>query len=223
MTTTAPCAPVDLRREEIRPDDARLVLQHYGHDVPGPDRSDTYSARLVTLIVEADYVQERAFAAAFPALTAAVRLARYSPTGIATLRAIANPRVVAPRPPMTLLTPPAVGAPTAAISQDRSTQMYPDYDSPRLTGPYLDVHAERARQLRELGQEDHTLPEWVTALLENLGGVAKAVLEATRDTEHPSHHTSTVRAETLALTTAGMALLEALDRVEAADQAAALT
>ncbi|MGW0800329.1 hypothetical protein [Streptomyces sp. NPDC002692] len=217
MTTTAPCAPVDLRREEIRPDEARLVLQCYGHDVPGPDRTTTFAGRLVTLIAEADHAGQRAFALAFPTLTAAVQLARHSPTGIDTLRAIAT------RAPMPLLTPTAVGIPAAATSQDRSTRMYPDYDGPRLTGPYLDVHTERARQQREMGQEDHTLQEWVTALVENLGNIARAALDQTRDTEHPSQHTGTVRAETLALTAAGMAFLEALDRAEAADQAAALT
>ncbi|MFJ8006155.1 hypothetical protein [Streptomyces fagopyri] len=223
MTTTAPCPSADTRREQIRPTDARLVLQHYGHPVPGPDRTTTFAGRLVAFIDEADHAGQRAFALAFPALTAAVQLARYSPTGITTLRAIATLGAVAARVPMALLTPTAVGIPAAATSQDRSTRMYPDHDVPRLTGPYLEVHAERARQQGEMGQEDHTLQEWVTALVENLGNIARAALDQTRDTEHPSRHTGIVRAEALALTAAGMAFLEALDRAEAADQAAALT
>lgn len=94
--------------------------------------------------------------------------------------------------------------------------MYPDYDSPRLTGPYLDVHAERARQTGQLGAEDHSLPEWVLALVETVGTLAQAVLDATRDTERPTGDIGTVRAEALQVTAAGMALIEHLDRLEAA-------
>lgn len=74
----------------ITPDDARLVLQHLGYAVPGPDRTGTFRGRLVALIAEADITNRLALGRSYPTLVAAMQLARTSPTGIDTLHAIAN-------------------------------------------------------------------------------------------------------------------------------------
>ncbi|MFJ6540577.1 hypothetical protein ACIQMP_08015 [Streptomyces sp. NPDC091385] len=83
-------APATSTGEEITADQARLVLQHFGHRAPGrPDRSSTWNGRLVTLIAEADAANRIPLARAYPGLVAAVQLVRTSPTGIRTLHAIA--------------------------------------------------------------------------------------------------------------------------------------
>ncbi|MEV5472811.1 hypothetical protein ACIRH0_03825 [Streptomyces sp. NPDC093675] len=95
--------------------------------------------------------------------------------------------------------------------------MYPDYDAPRLTGPYLDVHAERQRQIARLGVESHDPAEWVLSLVETVGNLAEAVLAATRAPDQPTSHLGPVREEALQLAAGGIALLEHLDRLESAD------
>lgn len=101
MTLTEPCPPPPhpatghptRRAEAISPDDARLVLQYFGHAPLGaPATADSFHRRLVALIAEADVHHRRALARAYPALVAAVQLARTSPTGITTLHAIAHTR-----------------------------------------------------------------------------------------------------------------------------------
>ncbi|MFI1535497.1 hypothetical protein [Streptomyces anandii] len=96
--------------------------------------------------------------------------------------------------------------------------MYPDYDAPRLTGPYLDVHAERQRQKDRLGVETHALPEWVMSLVEHVGNLAEAVLTASRNTEQPTTHLSAVREEAVQLTAACVALLEHLEYLDTDSQ-----
>jgi len=82
-----------MRPDAIGPQDALIVLQHFGHTTPGvPDMTGTFRGRLVALIAEADAHDQRHLANAYPALVAAVRLAVSSPTGIATLHAIASTR-----------------------------------------------------------------------------------------------------------------------------------
>lgn len=91
--------------------------------------------------------------------------------------------------------------------------MYPDYDTPRLTGPYLAIHTERGRQTAELGPEEHTLQEWVLALAEHVGTLAETVLAATRD-DSPDASLALVRAEAVRTGAALVALLEHLDNLE---------
>ncbi|WP_019060030.1 hypothetical protein [Streptomyces prunicolor] len=98
MTTTTCPVPtafqpggVDDEHPAITRDDARLVLQHLGYTLPGiPDKTHTFRGRLVALIAEADTANRIALARSYPALVAAVRLTRCSPTGIDTLHAIAT-------------------------------------------------------------------------------------------------------------------------------------
>ena len=101
MTLTAPCPPPprppaeprgDHLPDTISRDDARLVLQHFGHPTPGPDTVGTFRGRLIALIAEADAAHRRCLTRAYPGLVVAVQLARTSPTGIDTLHAIANSR-----------------------------------------------------------------------------------------------------------------------------------
>lgn len=193
--------PVPVSQDKITPAIAQQVLAHYDHPAPGALPAESYPAQIVACIDRASYDQSRTYATQWPAHFAAVSMARNSPTGITTLQAIAGITSAAPQP---------------SPSPDRSRPVYPNYDAPRLEGPYLDVHAERRRESALLGQEEHTLPEWVTVLAERVGALAETVLAAVRDTERPTSHTETVRAEALRLTTAGMALLEHLDRVESA-------
>jgi hypothetical protein len=98
VTPTATC-PIPPRpapageQLQISPDDARLVLQHFGHQTPGagaPCRTGTFRGRLVALIAEADRANRAVLAGAYPTLVGAVQLARSSPTGIDTLLTIAN-------------------------------------------------------------------------------------------------------------------------------------
>ncbi|MDT0435673.1 MULTISPECIES: hypothetical protein [Streptomyces] len=89
--------------------------------------------------------------------------------------------------------------------------MYPDYDAPRLTGPYLDLHTEREAQKGRLGAEHHNLEEWALALTEHTGGIATAVLTAGRDTDNPVACLANVREETVAAGAAIVAFLEHLD------------
>ncbi|MER8030655.1 hypothetical protein ABTZ78_17050 [Streptomyces bauhiniae] len=92
--------------------------------------------------------------------------------------------------------------------------MYPDYDTPRLTGPYLDLHTERQQQRARLGAEQHTLEEWVLALVENMGDVAEAVLAVARDTDNPVARRAAVRERTLELGAGVIAVLEHLDTLD---------
>ncbi|MFC8676753.1 hypothetical protein ACFUEN_29210 [Streptomyces griseorubiginosus] len=99
MTRPAPCAavpgakPSGADQPVISTADARLVLQHFGHTAPErPDQARTFRGRLVTLIAEADEANLISLASGYPGLVGAVQLARFSPTGITTLRAIANTR-----------------------------------------------------------------------------------------------------------------------------------
>ncbi|MCX5285967.1 hypothetical protein [Streptomyces sp. NBC_00198] len=183
---------------EITPAIALQVLAHYDHPAPGALPAESYPAQIVACIDRASYDQSRTYAAQWPAHYAAVHMARNSPTGIDTLQAIVG------------------DAAQPSPSPHRSRPVYPDYSAPRLEGPYLEVHAERTRQTNQLGHEDHQLPEWVMALVEHVGNLAQTVLDATRDTEHPTGHTGAVRAEALQVAAAGMALIEHLDRAEAA-------
>ncbi|MFJ6540576.1 hypothetical protein ACIQMP_08010 [Streptomyces sp. NPDC091385] len=93
--------------------------------------------------------------------------------------------------------------------------MYPDYDTPRLTGPYLDIHTERADQLTRLGAEQHTLEEWVLALVEHVGDVAEAVLAAKRDTDNPVARRRAVRDEVVRAGAGVVAFLEHIDALDA--------
>lgn len=93
--------------------------------------------------------------------------------------------------------------------------MYPDYDTPRLTGPYLDIHSERAAQKGRLGAEHHILQEWLLVLVENVGRVAEAVLAAGSDDVHPEARLTDVRQEGVQTGAAVIALLEHLDTLEA--------
>lgn len=99
MTSTTTCPvpaafqpePADDEHPAITRDDARLVLQHLGYNLPGiPDKTRTFRGRLVALIAEADTANRTALARSYPALVAAVQLARCSPTGIDTLHTIAT-------------------------------------------------------------------------------------------------------------------------------------
>ncbi|WP_019060029.1 hypothetical protein [Streptomyces prunicolor] len=92
--------------------------------------------------------------------------------------------------------------------------MYPDYDSPRLTGPYLDIHTERAAQKGRLGAEHHILQEWLLVLVENMGRIAEAVLTAGSDDVHPEARLADVRQEGVQTGAAVIALLEHLDSLE---------
>ncbi|MET7944410.1 hypothetical protein [Streptomyces sp. NPDC005302] len=195
-----PVPPAD--SPEITPAIALQVLAHYDHPAPGALPAESYPAQIVARIDQASYDESRKYAAQWPAHYAAVHMARNSPTGIDTLQTIAETANAATQP-----SPPP----------DRSRPVYPDYDAARLEGPYLEVHAERARQVAQLGPETHQLPEWVMALVEHVGNLAQAVRDATRDTEHPTTgDTGAVRAEALQLAAAGLALIEQLDRTEAA-------
>ncbi|MFC8676752.1 hypothetical protein ACFUEN_29205 [Streptomyces griseorubiginosus] len=91
--------------------------------------------------------------------------------------------------------------------------MYPDYDTPRLTGPYRDVHTERASQQEQFGSEEHTLQEWALALAENVGTLAEAVLDATRD-DSPDASLTAVRREAVKTGAGVIALLEYVDSLE---------
>ncbi|MEW2164357.1 hypothetical protein AB0912_15395 [Streptomyces sp. NPDC007084] len=193
-----PVPPLD--SATITPAIALQVLAQYDHPAPGALPAESYPAQIVACIDRADYDQSRIYASQWPAHYAAVDMARNSPTGITTLQAIAQ-------------TAPATTKPSPSL--DRSRPVYPNYDAPRLEGPYLEVHAERARQVAQRGHEDHQLPEWVVAIVEHVGNLAQAVLDATQDTDRPTSHNAAVRAEALEITAAGMALIEHLDRVEA--------
>ena len=89
--------------------------------------------------------------------------------------------------------------------------MYPDYDTRRLTGPYLDIHTAREEQKADLGAEEHTLQEWVLDLVENVGHLAEAVREATRDEDG---QLGTVRAEAVRTSAGLVALLEYVDSLQ---------
>jgi len=91
--------------------------------------------------------------------------------------------------------------------------MYPDYDTPRLTGPYRDIHTERQQQEAELGVEQHTLQEWTLALAEHVGRLADTVLAATRD-DSPDASLTSVRAEAVRTGAGLVALLEHIDSLE---------
>ncbi|MER8030654.1 hypothetical protein ABTZ78_17045 [Streptomyces bauhiniae] len=94
MTLTASCPPPakPLSNDAvITADDASRALEHFGHGLPGaPDRTTGWTGRLIALIAEADAGNRCALSRAYPGLVAAVQLARTSPTGIDTLRAIAR-------------------------------------------------------------------------------------------------------------------------------------
>ncbi|MFJ4787632.1 hypothetical protein [Streptomyces sp. NPDC088794] len=95
MNLTASCpvppsAPAADEQPLITAEDARIVLQHYGHPASGPDRTSTFRGRVVALIAEADAANRLALYRSYPPLVAAVQLARTSPTGIDTLHAIAQ-------------------------------------------------------------------------------------------------------------------------------------
>lgn len=91
LPASVPKPETDGEPPRIEPDDAQLVLQHLGYVLPGtPDRTGTIRGRLVALIAEADTANRTALARSYPALVAAVQLARCSPTGIDTLHAIAT-------------------------------------------------------------------------------------------------------------------------------------
>ncbi|WP_369043432.1 hypothetical protein [Streptomyces sp. Midd1] len=191
-----PVPPLDSAK--ITPAIALQVLAHYDHPAPGALPAASYPAQIVACIDSASYDQSRTYATQWPAHYAAVHLARNSATGIDTLQAI------------------VADAAQPSPTPHRSRPVYPDFDAPRLEGPYLDVHAERTRQLAQRGPEAHQLSEWVLAIVEHVGNLAQAVGEATADTEHPASHHDAVRAEALQVTAAGLALMEHLDRVEAA-------
>jgi hypothetical protein len=91
--------------------------------------------------------------------------------------------------------------------------MYPDYDTPRLTGPYLEISSAREQQRTRLGTEQHSLQEWVLALVEGVGEIAQAVLDATREEDG---QLGTVREETVRTGAGIVALLEYIDGLEAA-------
>ncbi|MFJ8798459.1 hypothetical protein [Streptomyces sp. NPDC102487] len=194
--------PVPPRQDQITPAIALQVLAHYDHPAPGALPTESYPAQIVARIDQASYDESRMYAAQWPAHYAAVHMARNSATGIDTLQTIAETGNAATQP---------------SPSPHRSRPVYPDYDAPRLEGPYLEVHAERERQTAQMGAENHQLSEWVMAIVEHVGNLAQAVLHATRDTEHSTAgDTSAVRAEALQITAAGLALIEQLDRAEAA-------
>ncbi|MFJ6085093.1 hypothetical protein ACIQI8_27165 [Streptomyces sp. NPDC092369] len=92
--------------------------------------------------------------------------------------------------------------------------MYPDYDTPRLTGPYLELHAEREEQKGRLGAEHHTLDEWALALCEHAGAVATAVLAAGQDPDNPAACRASLRQELLATGAGLIAFLEHVDSLE---------
>ncbi|MCI3277575.1 hypothetical protein [Streptomyces cylindrosporus] len=204
MTLTTPCPPPPRPApaptpagvsEAISAADTLLVLQHFGYHPPGrPDQTSNFRERLVALIAGADTTHRRHFARAYPALVAAVQLARSSPTGIDTLHTIANHRHPA---------------------TDRSPSVYPDYDSPRRTGPYLDIHTEREEQKTKLGTEEHTLQEWVLALVEDIGSLAESVLAATRADGTPHTGLDAVRQEAVHAGAGLLALIEHIDTLQA--------
>lgn len=80
MSTTSPTIPADV---------AAHVLYHYGK--PGIPAGD-WTARLITLIDQADITNLARFAAGFPAYTAAITAMKYDPDGTAYLQDIAAGR-----------------------------------------------------------------------------------------------------------------------------------
>ncbi|MFI5880891.1 hypothetical protein [Streptomyces sp. NPDC051554] len=92
--------------------------------------------------------------------------------------------------------------------------MYPDYDTPRLTGPYLAIHTERAAQKGRLGAEHHDLPEWALALTEHVGKFTGAVIASVRHPDDLQACVADIRQEALATGAGIVALLEYLDTLE---------
>ena len=66
-----------------------------------------------------------------------------------------------------------------------------------------DVRRERLRQFKKWGQQDHDEDKWMTILMEEVGEVARAVLE-----EDPSNY----REELIQVAAVAVAAVEAFDR-----------
>ncbi|MCX5239742.1 hypothetical protein OG824_31535 [Streptomyces prunicolor] len=92
--------------------------------------------------------------------------------------------------------------------------MYLDYDTPRLTGPYLGIHAERDNQKGRLGAEEHTVQEWLLVLVEHVGHLAETVLAAVRDEDNPGARLEAVRREATETGAGIIGLLEHLDSLQ---------
>lgn len=84
MSTTSSTIPADT---------ARRVLSHFGR---GGYPAGDWTESLITLIDRADMTNRAKLVTAFPALGAAVLLAKYDEEGIATLQRIAGLKETAP-------------------------------------------------------------------------------------------------------------------------------
>ena len=79
--------------------------------------------------------------------------------------------------------------------------------------PVLDVLDERARQEEKWGEQNHKPVYWLGILMEELGEIAKEVIEATEYTgqENPGNGLR-YRAELVQLAAVAVAAIEAYDR-----------
>jgi len=77
-------------------------------------------------------------------------------------------------------------------------------------GPIQDVLAERERQDAEWGEQNHTSVWWHAILSEEVGEVAKAVLEA----QFAGGSVETIRAEMVQVAAVAIAAIESIDRGE---------
>lgn len=70
------------------------------------------------------------------------------------------------------------------------------------------VHQELQRQIEKWGVQSHDLPVYLTVLVEEVGEVAEAVLEARHD---PETWTPRIRKEAIQVAAVAMAIVEGID------------
>lgn len=68
------------------------------------------------------------------------------------------------------------------------------YIMPRIKAILADVEAERRRQIGKWGVQTHTKDRWLAILVEEVGELAKAVLEGTDNAEEEAIQVAAVAA-----------------------------